>query len=78
MNTNIFGNLQIYKSTTAFYTMFAVEHLLSSGQFGSVSTIPSMVFRSCLNNSLIVGSNDRAHISAATITQLYRIFMKDF
>ena len=41
----------------ALYTMFAVKHLLSSG-YSAVSTIASMVARSWLNNSSIVGSDD--------------------
>ena len=46
--------------------------------FGSISTIPPMVIRSWLNNSLITWSNDWAYISTATVSQLYYIFIKDF
>ena len=45
---------------------------------GSVSTIASMVIRSWLKNSLIVGSNDCGHISTSSITELYCIFIKHF
>ena len=45
---------------------------------GSISTIACMVIRSWLNNSSIIQSNDWGYISAATITQFYRISIKDF
>ena len=85
-----FYNIEIFliwftgflSDTTALYKMFAVKHLLSSGNSSGdsplFSTIASMFIRGWLNNSSIMGSNNWAYISTATATQFNCIFINDF
>ena len=63
---------------TALHTMFVVKHLLSSGHSAQFLQLHSCLLEVSWIILQIVGSSDWAHSSAATITQLYRIFIKDF